>query len=245
MTRSLTRSLECSFIHSLDIYAKEVRSIDYVEFGLDREKRIRCSVLQFQYIDTNMIIQQHFQNTSGGIRKARQVLQRLAMRGDLIRFKPSSRSAYIYHVGKRSRNWRHIYTRNIFHFALLKGLRGFHSLWLEFEFPFGGGQADGFYIVKNSFTKSGVKFFLEVDIREDKFDKVYIYNKRFEDKSWHELWWADPVQSGKPVFPRIIVFTTRPGRVKQAIEKQNKAGLQFVVVPVSKEVDLAEVLRFG
>lgn len=190
-------------------------------------------VLLFGYLDTSMFMQTIFRFPSGR-RKAQHVLQRMVERGDLARFKPEPRSPYVYHIGRRSLAWQHTYRRNIFHFSLLAALRDWHSLKYEFEFDFGGGRADGFYIIKNNLTGTGVKFFLEVDSRRDEFDKVLIYNQRFADKSWHKLWWADPGGAGKPVFPRVVVLTERPERVRQAVTKQNRGGLQFVVCTIAE-----------
>ena len=177
-------------------------------FGLARMERIRAFISAFPYAPTSVIRRAHF-NFPSGERKARQVLQRMTENKMLQRFKHGHE--YIYYTGEKSTQWLHTHGVTMFHFGLLYSLRPPQEILYhrrEHEYP--GGRADALYILKLRDDGSGIKFFLEWDDGRNYWGKWEQYESYARSRTWMvKEFWADPLKSGRPSFPAILVVTER------------------------------------
>ena len=177
-------------------------------FAYQRESRIRSFLLRFPYASTSVIAREFFDFPSGK-RKCRQVLQRMTERGVVKRFRHGE---YLYHIGKRSSQWLHTHGVTSFHFDLLHSLR--HPQEIAYhvrEVAYGEeGRADALYYLKLREDGSGVKFFLEWDDGRNYWSKWEQYENYARSRTWLlKEFWADPLKSGRPSFPVILVVTER------------------------------------
>lgn len=103
--------------------------------------------------------------------------------------------------------------------------------------------ADALAVLANKTTKELKPAFIEVDRgSNNEFDKVLKYNALYKSKTWVKQWWAKPDQEGRYRFPRVLVVTDRPGKVQEAIDRGNEAGIRFSVATL--EDILKDVYKF-
>jgi len=172
----------------------------------EREANILKLIEQHRYIETGMIRQALFRFPSGRD-KAWQVLRRMTKQGLVNRFK-IGRGEYIYHVGAKSKKWRHWLNLTRFHFQLLSELKSWQKIvfWQpEVKYPF--GIADGLYIVKLTLDGDCVMFFLEYDDGQNVFTKVQQYLAYYAGKSWRGEWWGQS-------FPLVLIVTPRVEEIR-------------------------------
>ena len=92
--------------------------------------------------------------------------------------------------------------------------------------------ADALAVLANKTTRELKPVFIELDRGQSNndFDKVKKYTALYESKAWVKQWWAKPDQEGRYRFPKVLVVTDRPGKVQEAIDRDNAAGIRFSVV---------------
>lgn len=190
----------------------------------ERIDQIYQLVNQHKYITPSLVAQAMFRFPSGR-NKAQQLMGRMA-RGDrtLNRFRVG-RSEYVYHLGLRSKKWRHWLDLTRFHFALLNELKPWQKIiFWQHEVKYSFGIADGFYIVKLTIDGAGLMFFLEYDDGNNSFDKVQKYISYYNGKTWRGEWWGDS-------FPLVLVVTPRAEEIRLMVERSgDKAGEIFRVI---------------
>lgn len=177
------------------------------DFGYQRQLSIRALLLQFPYLSTS-VLQHIFFDMPSGKRKCRQILQKMAEKEIIHRFKHGYE--YVYYCGHRSTQWYHTHCVSMFHFDLLFSLRKPQEIVYqkkEFEYP--GGRADALYYVKLREDGSGIKFFLEWDDGKNYWGKFEQYEAYARGRTWMKEFWADPLKTGRPSFPVILVVTER------------------------------------
>jgi hypothetical protein len=162
----------------------------------------------FPYVPTSVIIRVFFPFPSGK-RKARQVLQRVTEQGHIRRIR--HKGEYLYYIGKRSAQWQHTHNVTMFHFSLLFSLRKPQEIvYHKREVAYGEGRADALYYLKLHEDGGGVKFFLEWDDGKNYWTKWEQYEAYARSRTWLlKEFWADPLKSGRPSFPVILVVTER------------------------------------
>lgn len=91
--------------------------------------------------------------------------------------------------------------------------------------------ADALAVLANKTTRELKPVFIELDRGQsnNRFDKVPKYTALYMSKSWVPSWWAKPDQDGRYRFPKVLVVTDRPGKVQEAIDRDNAAGIRFSV----------------
>lgn len=172
----------------------------------EREGTILRLIEQHRYLQTGMIHRALFRFPSGRD-KAWQVLRGMHRRGLVNRFR-IGRGEYIYHLGSRSKKWRHWLDLARFHFALLDELKSWQKIlyWQpEVKYPF--GIADGLYIVKLTIDGGKVTFFLEVDDGNNPFDKVMKYKAYYQSRAWRQEWWGES-------FPLVLIVSPRAEHIR-------------------------------
>ena len=176
------------------------------------------------------MIQQKLFRFQTGLKKSQQVLTKMAEREQINRFRHGGRDEYIYHLGERRQKWRHWMDINRFHYSLLRDLRGWQKItYWDFEHRYPYGIADAFYIIKTTIHGDGIKFFLEMDDGQNKFDKVAKYMAYADSRKWQGEFWG---RDGN--FPLIVVVTHREGGIQDIIKKC-KAEKFFRVLKKEKE----------
>lgn len=185
-----------------------------VDFGYKRQLSIRALLLQFPYIYTS-VLQRLFFAMPSGKRKCRQVLQRMVEKGIIRRFKHGYE--YVYYCGNKSVQWYHIHCVSMFHFELLFSLRKPQEIvYCKHEFEYSGGRADALYYVKLREDGGGIKFFLEWDDGKNYWDKFGKYEEYAKSRAWLKESWADPLKTGRPSFPAVLVITERELQLPEA-----------------------------
>lgn len=203
-----------------------------VFYGRERQRRIRAFLLKFPYAPTSILQKVFFPTQKAGKRKARSVLADMAGEQELIkRFKHGE---YVYYVGKKSTQWRHMHDVTMFHFDIFFRLKRsndiiykndtFFSLkqpqeivFMKREFEYPGGRADALYIIKLKEDGSGVKFFLEWDDGENEFDKIPKYEAYANSRVWTKEYWADPLKTGHYSFPQVLIVSYRDINIKSDV----------------------------
>lgn len=175
-----------------------------VAFAREREKRIQVFLSLYPYSSTSILYSMFFVHTHR--RKCQQVLTRMSNNKNLNVNRVMCQE-YIYYLGKRNRQWKHMADVTQFHFDVLFRLNK-HSdiIYHKREFEYTGGKADALYIVGG---EVGKKFFLEMDDMRNEFLKVEQYENYFKSGIWKREFWADPLKSGRVSFPLLLVVTER------------------------------------
>ncbi|MDD5487165.1 MAG: hypothetical protein PHW65_06395 [Dehalococcoidales bacterium] len=179
-----------------------------VNYGLWRMNRIRAFIAQFPYSRTS-VLQRHFFDFPSGKRKCRQVLQGMVKKQMLNRCKYGPE--YVYFRGQRSGQWVHTCDVTAFHWDLCFSLRKPQEVvYYKREVEYPGGRADALYYIKLEGNGSGIKFFLEYDDGKNYFGKFEQYEEYARSRTWIlKEFWADPLKSGRPSFPVILVVSDR------------------------------------
>ena len=190
----------------------------------NRIDRIYRLVEQHKYITPSLVAKAMFKFPAGR-NKAQQIMGRMAKDKTLNRFRVG-RGEYIYHVGPRSKKWRHWLNLTRFHFQLLGELKSWQRIvFWQNEVKYSYGVADGLYIVKLTLDGDCVIFFLEYDDGNNAFGKVQSYMAYYAGKSWRGEWWAagqsaagqsaanQPIQS----FPLVLIVTPRAEEIRMMV----------------------------
>ncbi|WP_242662072.1 hypothetical protein [Desulfitobacterium hafniense] len=165
---------------------------------------------------------------SVSIRMAQKRLLKLVEGKRIKRNRLSIDEPYFYYLDKRPGqvehrlgvNWVYVWRRIHLH-----GWEKLHSF--EWEVTFKKLRADALLAVRNLAHNSFDFTFIEFDIvgSGNPFDKVSKYNELYESGEWLHTWWGEQATG----FPRILIVTT--GRVDriQAMLKDNRNNLEFVI----------------
>jgi hypothetical protein len=89
-------------------------------------------------------------------------------------------------------------------------------------------RADGFTSVKNTITGKFRFTFVEMDRGTNKFDKIELYNKLYEQEKYSHWWWV-PLARGFPTVQIVTLTPTRKRFIQEQIGAGNKNGLEFKV----------------
>lgn len=223
-------------------------AMNTVFFGRERQRRIRAFLLNFPYSPTSLLQKVFFPTEKAGKRKARSILSDMAEAQKVIkRFKHDE---YIYYIGNKSTQWKHMHDVTMFHFDIFFALKkGQEIMFKKREFEYPGGRADALYIVRLQEDGSGVKFFLEYDDEENEFDKIPKYEEYAKSRLWINEFWADPLKSGRASFPQVLIVSHREIDVSSDILKVRlcKPGDKYLEVLTggSKEVSAGRQNGYG
>ena len=206
-----------------------------LEFGLRRMTRIRAFVAVYPYSKTSVIARAFF-DFSTGLRKCRQVLATMAERKVINRCRLGQE--YAYFRGPKSSQWVHIAEVTDFHWKVFYALReGQEVVYYKREAEYPGGRADALYYLKLEPDGSGLKFFLEYDDGGNRFDKLERYEVYAKSGEWVNEFWADPLKTGRPSFPLVLVVSDR---------EISRYGIEVIRVKVCRPGDnYMEVLLYG
>ena len=72
---------------------------------------------------------------------------------------------------------------------------------------------DGLIAIDNHFTKEIRFYFIEVDLSNNKFDKVEKYNKFYDDRLYEKEWWIKYVKR----FPAIAILSHRDKNIREKV----------------------------
>ena len=84
---------------------------------------------------------------------------------------------------------------------------------------------------------SGIKFFLEWDDGKNYWGKFEQYESYARGRTWMKEFWADPLKTGRPSFPLVLVVSDR---------EISRYGIEVIRVKVCRPGDnYMEVLLYG
>lgn len=198
-----------------------------VLYWKQRDKKIIELIATWKCMSTNQIYKLLFHNINNGYSKASERLRSL-IKQEKIRRKRVGRE-YIYYLGEWSAKWKHWHELCNYYVKTNLNLKSWEEMKFYQEFLVGFIIADGFMTIKNTVKCDMQKYFIEIDLATNPFDKVSNYNKLFEKKDWANQWWADLNNENIARFPRIVIATLRPNVVHKHIERENKNNLKFKV----------------
>ncbi len=98
---------------------------------------------------------------------------------------------------------------------------------------------DALIAIENKFTQEIRFYFIEVDISNNKFDKVKLYTKFYQELLYKKEWWIKYVKR----FPVIIVLTHRKRGVEKKIEEDNFSNLEFKVFGLDLVDEMKSMLK--
>jgi len=168
-----------------------------------------------------------FKELKAGERKAQHRLKRLYDLGLVKRLRPSLDSPNVYYTEERPSQLEHVIARNWVYCYLVATCRPGERLesWLTEE-DYGVLRADALARIKNYPTDKSRFLFVEVELSDNRFDKVRKYTQLCQQGI--DAWWADEAE----VFPPILLVTdslTRLERMRRAVRDENPLGLRFDV----------------
>ena len=82
---------------------------------------------------------------------------------------------------------------------------------------------DGLIAINNKFKKETRFYFIEVDLSNNKFDKIKKYNDFYSKRLYENQWWVKYVER----FPAVAILTHRADSIKRIEKKDNVNGLEF------------------
>lgn len=144
--------------------------------------------------------------------KANNRLKHLIDLGKVNRLRwPERNNNYVYFLGKKHDNWQQYAWVNEIAYLLKDSMHQY-----KHEYVFENIRADGIFLLN-----TGVKMFVEIDSSNNPFDKPEQYSKLFRGDGWESLWQS---------FPRILVVTFRPDKVKELIKKNSDPALKWKAI---------------
>lgn len=168
-----------------------------------------------------------FSDMATGERKAQQRLRRMYDLGLVKRARPSLDSPMVYWTVARPVQLEHTIARNWVYCWLAK-----HLMWWEKvagwypEEDYEILRCDALAQVRNTVTGKSRFIFVEVDLSDNRFDKVQKYTELC--RRGIDAWWAEEAE----VFPEVLVVTENRKRletIRKAVREQNPLGLRFDV----------------
>jgi hypothetical protein len=192
----------------------------------NRDKKIVARAEDFPYMSRYAIQRWLFANyTSERIAciKCNFRLKKIVKEGELNRVRwPERNNSYVYFTGPKSTLWKQFAWVNELASLLRDSITNYTH-----EYVCGNVRSDGFFLLKN-----GVKYFVEIDSSNNPFDKPEKYSKLFLSDTWERLW---------PSFPRILVVTYRPAKVKKLIQQHSHKNLKWTVLTFDNVERIREV----
>ena len=191
--------------------------------GYHRDRAIIEAVEAYKALDAEQIRVMFFPFKEGK-RKAQERLLKLYAAGKLKR--DSADGPYYYYHEKPGMishliglNWTRLWLERS-----LKNWEKLHSFTYE-KPDYGFIRPDGFAAIQNIATGKYRFLFIEQDRGTNSFDKIPKYCKLYESEKYLTDWWVK--LSAR--FPPVLIVTSRPGVVREAVKKDNNAGLEFQV----------------
>ncbi len=196
-----------------------------VERSSHRDRKVLRYIDTLGALTTEQVRCLCFSDMATGERKAQQRLRRMFDLGLVKRIRPSLDSPLVYWTEQRPLQLEHAIARNWVYCWLVK-----HLMWWEKvagwypEEDYEVLRCDALAQVKNTVTHKSRFLFVEVDLSENRFDKVQKYTELC--RRGIDAWWAEEAT----VFPEILVVTEGRRRletIRKAIKEQNALGLKF------------------
>jgi hypothetical protein len=157
-------------------------------------------------------LQELYFGRTQGPQKAQERLRKLHAGKLIKRKRVGSQGGYIYYTEKWSEKYNHWLVINWVKVALVSQCKSWQKVAVfKREYVYGDLRADAFICVDNTATKKRTVYFLEADNATHPFVDKYIKVAERLELSLDPPWWY---QSG---FPKVLVVTTRPDRVKEVV----------------------------
>jgi hypothetical protein len=209
-----------------------------VKLGKQRDKQIQ-ELIETSGPFCRDQVQQLIFPRHKGTQKCNQRLNRLFSLGKVKRIRYGSSEQYIYYTGRWNQKAEHALMVNWIYVSLLAQMKSWFKLKTfsrEYTCQWDDNRlvADALLVLENVAQKTLRPVFVECDRDVNAFDKVQRYTEYYQSKAWCGLWWAKKDSEGVYTFPRVLVVTERPGRVSDAIKKDNTEGLRFSVATVEQ-----------
>lgn len=168
-----------------------------------------------------------FSDIATGQRKAQQRLKRLFDRGLAKRVRPSLDSPMVYWTAQRPGLMEHTVACNWVYCYLVRRCQSWEKIegWYP-EDDYKVLRCDAFAVIRNTALKTNRFLFVEVDLSENRFDKVQKYTALCQKGV--DAWWVDETS----VFPTVLVVTETLARlehIRKLAKEQNPLGLRFDV----------------
>lgn len=196
--------------------------------GYERDSLIIDTIEQYRVLTAEQIKELIFSEQSQGLRICQRRLKKLFDTGEILKKRDEINLHYYYFLDENLKQLNHIATTNQMFFdfkARLDNWEKVFSFNREIDYKF--IRADGIVSKKNTVTNQYSFYYLECDLsRGNKFDKIQLYNRLFEEVEQKKFWWSQYTDQ----FPEILIRTVRPRVVERAIEKENRHGLNFKLV---------------
>ncbi|ACV64433.1 hypothetical protein Dtox_3725 [Desulfofarcimen acetoxidans DSM 771] len=201
--------------------------------GYYRDKAILEAIESRKALDTDQITALLFKDLAAGRRKAQERLFKLYKSGRVKRCRVALTEPYCYFTGKKNGRLEHLLALNWVYVWFMAGLKAWEQIHcFSYEANYKLLQADAFAGIRNTVTGKFKFNFVELDRSQNDFDKVRKYNRLYQDEGYAGRWWAKLTDR----FPTILVTTTSTKRavhIRQRIENENTAGLEFKLMLLS------------
>ncbi|KJS76099.1 MAG: hypothetical protein JL56_06070 [Desulfotomaculum sp. BICA1-6] len=210
--------------------------------GKERDAAILDLIQRCKYISRDQVQAMLFGHAYR--QKCCERLTKLYRAGKVSRKRVEASRPFIYFpAGVRwNQKVEHYLTLNWVYISLKKQIKSWFKLHVFDREHFckwddGHLLADALVVLKNTAIKKLHPVFVEIDRGQsnNRFDKVLKYTDYYRSKAWVHEWWAQPDQESRYRFPKVLVVTDRSELVQKVIDRENGAGIRFIVLP---EVDI-------
>ena len=213
-------------------------TIPSVQIGRERDKKI-IELISEHGPFTRDQVQQLVFPAHKWPQKCSQRLNKLAKAGKIKRLRFEDVGQFVYYAGKWTHKSEHQLMVNDVYVSLITQKKSWfklQALQREYRCQWDSGElwADALVVLINTAKDTLKPVFAEVDRATNPFNKVEIYTQYYLSRAWCGSWWAKKDTEGAYTFPRVLVVTDRPERVRRAIEKDNAEGLRFTVATVEQ-----------
>lgn len=173
-----------------------------------------------------------FRELKTGERKAQQRLKKLYDLGLVKRLRPSLDSPLVHWTEERPSQLEHVLARNWVYCYLVGKCASWEKVesW-NVEEDYGVLRCDALARIKNYATGKNRFLFVEVDLSENRFDKVQKYTLLCREGI--DSWWADEAEA----FPPVLLVTESSSRLEQirkCVRQENPLGIRFEVKLLSE-----------
>jgi hypothetical protein len=153
------------------------------------------------------------------LRTAQSRMLKLYNRGDVRRAQTLKDKPYHYWTKKHTDLVEHRIAANWARMKVLSEIKNGYRLYSwEYEPNYGLIRPDALYGIQNQHNGDVEFTFIEVDLSNNFFDKVLLYNNWYEREEYHKLWWAKKTSS----FPDIWVITHRKKTIDKIVLRDNR-----------------------
>lgn len=158
--------------------------------------------------------------------KCSQRLNKLTKTGTIKRVRFDKDGQYVYFCGKWTDKSEHKLMCNWVYTTMVAQKKSWYKIqtfqrennrkWKDGEL-----QADAFVVLVNTAAGTLKPLFIECDRATNPFNKIPKYLSYKSSNEWVNEWWSKKDAEGYYNFPKILVVSDKPERVKRAIEKDD------------------------